>query len=85
MEANGARVVCLSSQEHCFSGVLEEYNFESRAYDSLQANAQATTVSALFAPVSKVVISTDLGRLHRRKVTCPIWKATTNEIRRWAH
>lgn len=50
VEANGARVVVLSSGAHRMAGVdLDDPNFRRRAYDKWQAYGQSKTATALFA------------------------------------
>ncbi|MFK7863110.1 MAG: oxidoreductase [Pseudohongiellaceae bacterium] len=50
LEADAARVVCLSSIAHRRSDVLwDDINFESTAYEKWTAYAQAKTANALFA------------------------------------
>lgn len=50
LEAENARVVCLSSVGHLRSDVLwDDINFESTAYEKWTAYAQAKTANALFA------------------------------------
>jgi NAD(P)-dependent dehydrogenase (short-subunit alcohol dehydrogenase family) len=49
-QANGARVVSLSSRGHAFADVdLDDPNFERRAYDKWKAYGQSKTANALFA------------------------------------
>ena len=50
INANGARVVCLSSSAHLLSDILwDDINFESGEYEKWTAYAQAKTANALFA------------------------------------
>ncbi|WP_375755601.1 oxidoreductase [Corallococcus exercitus] len=49
-QANGARVVCLSSRGHFFSDVdFEDPNFHQRPYDKWVAYGQSKTANILFA------------------------------------
>ena len=49
-QANGARVVSLSSYAHRRSGVdFDDWNFQRRPYDRWQAYGQSKTANALFA------------------------------------
>lgn len=49
-QANGARVVCLSSRGHFFSGVdFEDPFFQKRPYDKWVAYGQSKTANILFA------------------------------------
>jgi len=48
-QANGARIVNVSSRGHHFSPVIfEDINFENREYDHLQAYGQSKTANILF-------------------------------------
>jgi NAD(P)-dependent dehydrogenase (short-subunit alcohol dehydrogenase family) len=49
VKANGARVICLSSRGHHFSGLREDWNFESTPYDPWQSYGQSKTSNILFA------------------------------------
>ncbi|MBV8636680.1 MAG: SDR family NAD(P)-dependent oxidoreductase [Candidatus Eremiobacteraeota bacterium] len=50
LEANGARVISVSSRGHRFSGVdFDDPNFERRAYDRWVAYGQSKTANILFA------------------------------------
>lgn len=49
-KAKGARVIAISSRGHRFSPfVFEDPNYESRAYDAMQAYGQSKTANILFA------------------------------------
>jgi NAD(P)-dependent dehydrogenase (short-subunit alcohol dehydrogenase family) len=90
VKANGARVVCVSSWGHTFSDVCEDWNYQSRAYECMNAYGQAKTATILFARAldargTKVgvrafslhpgsILTTDLMRFQPREESLPLWK-----------
>jgi NAD(P)-dependent dehydrogenase (short-subunit alcohol dehydrogenase family) len=87
VKANGARVVCVSSGGHNFSDVCEDWNYESRASEPLNAYGQAKTANVLFARALDArgaklgvrafalhpgaILSTELSRFQSREESLP--------------
>jgi NAD(P)-dependent dehydrogenase (short-subunit alcohol dehydrogenase family) len=89
VQANGARVICLSSRGHFFSDVCDDWNFESREYDPWKSYGQSKTANILFALALDArgakfgvrafslhpggIVATDLSR----------WSSPEANLRRW--
>jgi NAD(P)-dependent dehydrogenase (short-subunit alcohol dehydrogenase family) len=89
LQANGARVICVSSRGHFYSDICEDWNFESREYEPYKSYGQAKTANILFARALDArgskngvrafslhpggIVGTDLSRFQPHEVNVKRW------------